>query len=262
MIVLKHKGLSMLARIFWLLVPLFSATVLSACPDPCVAGGNGCNENSDCAAGMHCLAHFGHVNDCFLVKGTCQPMQNCDTAADCHSAECCDELTHLCAPKGACTASCEYDTDCPPLEKCSSEYAGRQGRCRPACNVDGVEFACDPGSFCINGACSVFLGTPCDVEDGFAGLVKDCGRSMICMNQRVVSGCANLANEADQVRFSEPGPYGYCALRAPKYYNSCWDNIDGPVRCDSECPEGSCYSVTIENGSADVDEYCSAPAPK
>ena len=244
-----HRGLVFLSA------ALLLSFVLSACPDPCLLGGNACNVDEDCPADQHCLAQRGHVGggDCSLVKGSCQPRELCDTAADCLDGQCCDSLTHRCAPEGACTSRCEKNDDCNPVEVCSTQIE----RCRQSCVLDGIQFACDPGSVCVDygGYCTPPVGSPCDPEDS-----ESCGHDMVCVAQRVVSGCEIKAEDADQVQLSQKGSWGYCALMASYYRHSCRDGMGNEISCPSDCPAGSCFVMSIEHG--DVSRYCYPPAPQ
>lgn len=230
------------------LVLLF-LSALSACPDPCLIPERSCNEDRDCEAGKHCV----HLNICRHVKGLCDDLDVCETAADCREGECCDQQAKSCAPNGACTPTCEEG--CSGQSICASDTQ----RCRPNCQTDGEIKACEqPGTLCTpDDYCSLPIGTPCEISGGKRGLVPSCGAFMECKQERVVSGCTNIKSEALHVSLSTPDGHGYCVLDADLYQNSCGPHEQDP--CPDACPAGSCYVETSDvYGSR---HFCYPPEP-
>ncbi len=194
----------------------FFAPVLflsTACPDPCLMGGKGCNSDDDCPANKHCIVPRDDDSvGCFFVKGTCEPLTVCRHQQDCSEQECCDEYTNLCAPAGACAQKCSlFNSDCPRGQRCDDKSL----RCRPRCDVTNGDVDCLTGEMCdLGGYCSIPQGTPCGQRAD--AIVGECGFYVNC-----------IAPNDDGL--------SYCSW-------SCSENSDcpAPTRCNLD---GQCVSL-------------------
>lgn len=161
----------------------------AGCPDPCVFGGTGCNENADCAAGLVCRLSrdFDNGDNCFLVKGKCVDpggIRGCGSVDDCDADTCCDPTSNVCVDELAydsqdCDARtcahcdttrlgvrCTDDTKCVGDDRCINAgfaFVGdtekqTTGVCRPACVADTD---CVGDERCLSNACSAAMGAPC-----------------------------------------------------------------------------------------------------
>lgn len=185
------------------ILTLFVFAFVSACPDPCLVGGQGCNDDDDCSAKEHCiLPKDADALGCYLVKGSCEPLNVCHRQSDCPAAMCCDQETWRCALEGSCTQACNLlSYDCPEGQMCDD----RTSRCRPRCDVTD-ELACGELEMCdLGGTCSMPQGTPCGQNPD--AIVADCGFYVHCIspNDDGQSYCS-LRCDADN-----PCPLGtYC----------------------------------------------------
>jgi hypothetical protein len=173
-----------------MVVVVLGSAFLGACPDPCVFGGNACNNTSDCSDGEICRISrdFEGASGCFVVEGKCVTPDEqsdivCGSVDDCLENECCDPKTNLCVnawgytgPQcdaltcGDCDNTlfgerCTSDDDCLDDDTCAvidTLFEASSGVCRLEC------FANDECPFdqrCRDNNCSVDIGTPCLVEN-------------------------------------------------------------------------------------------------
>jgi hypothetical protein len=192
-----------------MVVVVAASALIGACPDPCVFGGNACNNI------CRFSRDFEGLSGCFVVEGKCitpdeQSEITCGSVDDCIENECCDPNTNLCVNAWGYTGAqcdantcgdcdntpfgkrCVDDEDCTDDESCAlldTLFEASSGVCRPTCVLDED---CPFDQRCKDSNCSVEIGTPCLIEN-----------TSTSQQQCLGLDCINIDNDGDQVD-------GYC----------------------------------------------------
>jgi hypothetical protein len=193
-----------------MLTTCFALLASTACPDPCVFLGGGCNDNDDCAADQVCRKARDYEGlGCSLVEGRCIDIDNddkvtaggrvCGSVDDCEDGECCDPITDTCVGELSylslncdehtcrdCNDTdfgdrCQFNDECDDDEACTANDINgfgtieENGICRLACNDDDE---CGAFESCNSSVCTVPIGTACalpgDTSDDVSFSDDDC----------------------------------------------------------------------------------------